>query len=665
MSKVLRQFPLYLVFSAIAGIPLLLAVGLAIELITDFRTQAQNSLRDREIITAVTHYDELAHNMAVERGLTAGVLGSKGDPEQVQKLLKQRAVVDSTIRKLKEFTPVYLNAAVIADLQQDIDTELDKLNAIRTGVDRLNPTSSPFIYYSNLNQLSIDNIVILLSKLRNHSLGTMASSLNAVVIMKERAGQVRGALNGIFSRRSATPAEYTGIQNYIRAGEYAQRTAIMELPEPYRQQLQALSTNPTWREVEKIQNEFLRQRDNLTAINGPQPSTWFASATQRIQLINGVRKTLQDAIVIESEQRAHSSYQAQNILVGVTLFVTVLLSWLVITAVKGLRHRASALTNALKTMAANKNLSLTLDTSGNDEISSIARSINQLTLSTRTLLKDITAANSHSHTRLDKIVTTTGELSTGSVNTNARCTNIATAMTQLSHSSTEIAESANRALQETQIMNNQVVNCQNDSDTSYREVEALIQQIDETLSYIQALEEDTQSIEQIVSTINGVSEQTNLLALNAAIEAARAGEHGRGFAVVSTEVRNLAQRSQEATENISRILDRINQNTRLSSENILKSKSASDKTYESVQLVKTSISTLGDVITHVDQHINNIAHATIEQSKACEDINQDVDMLTDIAQGTGQHATSLNAIVEQYRTEVDDIHEQMQQFQLQ
>ncbi|MCV5839352.1 methyl-accepting chemotaxis protein, partial [Escherichia coli] len=69
---------------------------------------------------------------------------------------------------------------------------------------------------------------------------------------------------------------------------------------------------------------------------------------------------------------------------------------------------------------------------------------------------------------------------------------------------------------------------------SYRSVQSLLEQINATEQCMAELANDTQSIGQIVETINSVSEQTNLLALNAAIEAARAGEHGRGFAVVSS-----------------------------------------------------------------------------------------------------------------------------------
>ncbi|MCV5656088.1 methyl-accepting chemotaxis protein, partial [Escherichia coli] len=87
---------------------------------------------------------------------------------------------------------------------------------------------------------------------------------------------------------------------------------------------------------------------------------------------------------------------------------------------------------------------------------------------------------------------------------------------------------------------------------------------------------------------------------------ARAGEHGRGFAVVSSEVRDLAQRSQEATENISKLLDQIGEKTRFSVESMAKSKQASDDTFESVQQVNESVSLLESSIEHVNNHISTI-----------------------------------------------------------
>ncbi|MDW3060422.1 methyl-accepting chemotaxis protein, partial [Vibrio sp. 1978] len=170
---------------------------------------------------------------------------------------------------------------------------------------------------------------------------------------------------------------------------------------------------------------------------------------------------------------------------------------------------------------------------------------------------DVTKTNNESSNRLQNIVESAQDLDSSSRSTIAKCDNIATAMTELAHSSVEIAQSAERAMGDTTTMNNKVVDCQTQSELSYRSVQSLLEQINATEQCMAELANDTQSIGQIVETINSVSEQTNLLALNAAIEAARAGEHGRGFAVVSSEVRDLAQRSQEATENISKLLDQI------------------------------------------------------------------------------------------------------------
>jgi methyl-accepting chemotaxis protein len=195
-------------------------------------------------------------------------------------------------------------------------------------------------------------------------------------------------------------------------------------------------------------------------------------------------------------------------------------------------------------------------------------------------------------------------------------------------------------------------------------VEALVSQIEQTQSCMLQLETDAQSVSKIVETINGISEQTNLLALNAAIEAARAGEHGRGFAVVSSEVRDLAQRSKEATEDISQLLANITNNTQTAVSNMNKSREATDATFSSVSDVNGSITQLESLIETVNLHITSIANSTVEQSKASEAVDKDVDVLAEIAQTTGQLASTMNDIVSSYRLEVSEVNQQLQEFKL-
>lgn len=316
-------------------------------------------------------------------------------------------------------------------------------------------------------------------------------------------------------------------------------------------------------------------------------------------------------------------------------------------------------------MSAHRDLSQELKDTGKDEMSQISRSVNGLTESIRRVLQHILNTNEHSTEQLAQIVTSSQQLGRSSQETNAKCANIAAAMTQLSQSSVEIAQSSERALEETKQMTDKVIACQTQSLTSFRSVEALVDQIEQTQKCIKDLETDAENISKIVDTINGISEQTNLLALNAAIEAARAGEHGRGFAVVSSEVRDLAQRSKLATEHISQLLVNISSNTNTAVKNMDKSREATHTTFDSVSTVKTSVAELESVIELVNQHINSIANATTEQSMASDAVDRDVDVLAEIAKNTGSLATTMNSIVSDYQHEMDEIRHQLAEFKLQ
>ena len=664
MRSLLQRFSLHHIVTALAGIPLLLAALMSIELFLHQKSIVNQANQDQEVIQLTLLYDNLAHNLAVERGLTAGVLGSKGAAEQVKKLQEQRSKADQHIRAFKNFSPKFLPLPLVESLKNDLEVELSKLQSVRSQVDQLAPKTSPFGYYSNLNQLAIDNAHILISAVNNLEVTQLGNSLTAIMTIKERAGQVRGALNGAFARKNSTLSQYSAIEQYLDSGAYSERAALLTMPPEYASEFEAAKNNSTWQQVEQIQQSYLAQKNTLNDLQGPSPLAWFSAATERIKLVNQIRNHLQNDMIATVENQAQTATWQMSALISTGLALSIILIASLTISLRSLKQRVRSLTTNLSSMSDSNNLSVVLNAEGKNELSQISRSVNGLIASIKHLLVSVTESNEHSNERLEQMVQGATDLGTSSRATADKCGNIAAAMTELSQSSLEIASSSERSLHETEQMTMKVNQCQEQSRTSYQAVEALVNQIEQTQSCMLQLENDAQSVSKIVETINGISEQTNLLALNAAIEAARAGEHGRGFAVVSSEVRDLAQRSKTATEDISQLLANITNNTQMAVSNMNKSRAATDETFSSVSDVNDSITQLESLIEVVNEHITSIANSTIEQSKASEAVDKDVDVLSEIAQTTGQLADTMKRIVSSYRQDVSEVNGQLQEFKL-
>ncbi|EXF94456.1 methyl-accepting chemotaxis protein [Pseudomonas fluorescens HK44] len=201
---------------------------------------------------------------------------------------------------------------------------------------------------------------------------------------------------------------------------------------------------------------------------------------------------------------------------------------------------------------------------------------------------------------------------------------VATAINEMSAAAQEVAKSAQGAAVAAQQTDEEGQAAKRVVAGSISQIHALVKDIRSSGVSLDSLQQDVSSIVSVLGVIRSIADQTNLLALNAAIEAARAGEAGRGFAVVADEVRALASRTQQSTQEIQGMIDRLQAGTQSAVDAMRRSSEAGDGTSAQANQAGASLDTMAQLIGTINSMNAQIASAAEEQTAVAEEINRSV-----------------------------------------
>ncbi|BBB30549.1 methyl-accepting chemotaxis protein [Neptunomonas japonica] len=219
----------------------------------------------------------------------------------------------------------------------------------------------------------------------------------------------------------------------------------------------------------------------------------------------------------------------------------------------------------------------------------------------------------------------------------------AAAVHEMAAAAQEVAGNAVGAASAAQEADNETLSGQKIVEDTIVAIQALSDDVNKASDVIGQLDVDADKIGTVVNVIKEIAGQTNLLALNAAIEAARAGEYGRGFSVVADEVRTLANRTQQSTQEIQSMIERLQTGAREAVGVMDTSKAQSIATVERAAQASGSLSVITGSVSTITQMNTQIASAAEEQTAVADEISQNVQQVADIAEHSASNADALSA----------------------
>ncbi|WP_335992603.1 methyl-accepting chemotaxis protein [Pseudoalteromonas sp. CH_XMU1449-3] len=615
--QLLRKISFQQALAAVIAFALVVMFAASYTVINESLVRKSTVEKDAVYIREALMIDEIAHETAVERGLTAGLIGS-GYSQNKERVAQQRVVVDKAFDKFARYTQQH---KVSSTLFNAVLAKHKKITELRESVDKKQGKQA-FVVYSDSNKFMLDVTNRRVSQVKQSEAIASGLAIVEMSLLKERLGQVRGKVNGVLSSKSISESNQVLVSSYFHNIEETLFLLSLTLTgDADKKWLAELTNSQTYQDVKSIV-EKLNQESGELSLNYPTPSDWFAHSTE---LIGKVRKhILQKQQVLESliEQSRSSANTRVYATSGFAIILIGLFFAFGLFVIKSLARKVTRVRDVISTIATSHDLAVRINDNSSDEIGAISRSVDELVDALTDLIRQVQQANNTSESSVQSLITFAKELSERVENINSTTATLHDNFTRLYSQIEQIAVSAEESSKNTIKANDLSASTKQIIGRNKASISSLSELIQQAHEQSDALSAKTNSIQSVLDTISSIAEQTNLLALNAAIEAARAGEQGRGFAVVADEVRGLATRSQDSTSEISSVLDDIKQQVQQLQVYMENTSDSTQMVSDNSEQALTNIDTLTANIADVSSQTNTVSDAIESQSQLAEEASK-------------------------------------------
>lgn len=359
--------------------------------------------------------------------------------------------------------------------------------------------------------------------------------------------------------------------------------------------------------------------------------------TANFQLLDRLEPELDKLLQQRADKYSHKMIMLSILVLGMLLLAIYLFSGFYqsfMTAITKLKTASSEL--------ASGNLATRLQLKNEDEFAEVAVSFNSMAGQFGDVIQELETSIEQLASAAEQMSATSEQSSQCALNQQAEIEQVASGMSEMLATSQEVARSAQNTAKATQDAHSNAASGSAVINKTVQAINALSEEFGTATNAVQNLADDSEKIGSVLDVIRGIAEQTNLLALNAAIEAARAGEQGRGFAVVADEVRTLASRTQESTQEIQEMIEHL-QSGATTAVNVMQAgQTRTASTVEETQRESTFLTGIIDSITEIDEMCRHIASASEQQSSVAESMSQNVEHINQETQQTSQGSQQIS-----------------------